>query len=168
MLIRADSTVTKGQGRRQTSNIHAQGVLLNNSFKNCKDVIAVIIPGLQGNKLSLNVVKTQAMMVGSYKNVNKVVVQPALLPVFHVGGTDIDLEGIEGVLTCCQTGTWVPKPQKKKRKRKRKGGSGTFSSFFSFLIAKYNFVIKGCSMSVRKKEGKSSSMHLINLFIGIN
>ena len=46
---------------------------------------------LQGNKLSLNVVKTQAMIVGSMQNVNKMAVQPTLLPVFHVGGTDIDL-----------------------------------------------------------------------------
>ena len=46
---------------------------------------------LQGNKLSLNVVKTQAMIVGSIPKLNKMAVQPALLPVFHVGGTDIDL-----------------------------------------------------------------------------
>ena len=46
---------------------------------------------LHGNKLSLNVDKTQAMIVGSMQNVNKVVVQPTLLPVFHLGGTDIDL-----------------------------------------------------------------------------
>ena len=46
---------------------------------------------LQGNKLSLNVDKTQAMIVGSVQNVNKMVVQPTLLPVFPVGGTDIDL-----------------------------------------------------------------------------
>ena len=46
---------------------------------------------LQGNKLSLNVVKTQATKVGSMQNVNKMAAQPALLPVFHVGGTDIDL-----------------------------------------------------------------------------
>ena len=46
---------------------------------------------LQGNKLSLNVDKTQIMIVGSMQNVNKMVVQPTLLPVFHVGGTDIDL-----------------------------------------------------------------------------
>ena len=46
---------------------------------------------LQGNRLSLNVVKTQAMIVGSMPNVNKIAVQPALIPVFHVGGTDIDL-----------------------------------------------------------------------------
>ena len=46
---------------------------------------------LQANQLSLNVVKTQAMIVGSMPNVNKMAGQPALLPVFHVGGTDIDL-----------------------------------------------------------------------------
>ena len=31
------------------------------------------------------------MIVGSMQNVNKMVVQPTLLPVFHLGGTDIDL-----------------------------------------------------------------------------
>ena len=31
------------------------------------------------------------MIVGSMENVNKMVVQPTLLPVFHVGGTDIDV-----------------------------------------------------------------------------
>ena len=31
------------------------------------------------------------MIVGSMQNVNKMVVQPTLLPVFHEGGTDIDL-----------------------------------------------------------------------------
>ena len=31
------------------------------------------------------------MIVGSMQNVNKMVVQPTMLPVFHVGGTDIDL-----------------------------------------------------------------------------
>ena len=46
---------------------------------------------LQGNKLSLNVVKTQAMIVGSMQNVNEMAVQPTLLPVSHEGGTDIDL-----------------------------------------------------------------------------
>ena len=45
----------------------------------------------QGNKLSLNVIKTQAMIVGSMQNVNKMAVQLTLLPVFHVGGTDFDL-----------------------------------------------------------------------------
>ena len=46
---------------------------------------------LQGNKLSLNVVETKAMIVGSMPNVNKMAVQPASLLVFHKGGTDIDL-----------------------------------------------------------------------------
>ena len=31
------------------------------------------------------------MVVGSMQHVNKMAVQPTLLPVFHVGGTDIDL-----------------------------------------------------------------------------
>ena len=52
--------------------------------------LVVVEKWLQGNKLSLNVDKTQAMIVGSMQNVNKMVVQPTLLPVFHVGGTDID------------------------------------------------------------------------------
>ena len=53
--------------------------------------LVVIEKWLQGNKLSLNVDKTQAMIVGSMQNVNKMVMLPTLLPVFHVGGTDIDL-----------------------------------------------------------------------------
>ena len=76
--------------RRRTSNIQAQVIPLNNSFMNCNDVIVVVAPRAQGNELSLNVVKIQAMIVGTIQNVNKMVVQPALLPVFHVGGTDID------------------------------------------------------------------------------
>ena len=46
---------------------------------------------LQGNKLSFNVDKTQTMIVGSMQNANKMVVQPTLLPVFRVGGTNIDV-----------------------------------------------------------------------------
>ena len=45
---------------------------------------------LQGNKLSLNVVKTQAMIIGSkpkIKNLNN----PSTLPSFRVGGEEIDL-----------------------------------------------------------------------------
>ena len=45
--------------------------------------LVVIKKWLQGNKLSLNIDKTQAMIVGSMQNVNKMVVQPTL---FHVGG----------------------------------------------------------------------------------
>ena len=46
---------------------------------------------LKGTRVSLNVAKTQDMIVGSMQNVNKMTMQPFLLPVFHVGGTDIDL-----------------------------------------------------------------------------
>ena len=53
--------------------------------------LAVIEKWLQGNELSLNIDKTQPVIVGSMQNVNKMVVQPTLLPVFHVGGTDINL-----------------------------------------------------------------------------
>ena len=45
---------------------------------------------LQGNKLSLNVVKTQAIIVRSMQKLSKMVVQPTLLPVFNVGGSDTD------------------------------------------------------------------------------
>ena len=47
-----------------------------------KAELVVIEKWLQGNKLSLNIDKTQAMIVGSIQNVNKMVVQPTLLPVF--------------------------------------------------------------------------------------
>ena len=36
-------------------------------------------------------VKSQAIIVGSVPNVSKIIAEPALLPVFHVGGTDIDV-----------------------------------------------------------------------------
>ena len=45
---------------------------------------------LQGNKLSLNVVKTQAMIIGSQPKIKKLN-NPSTLPPFRVGGEEIDL-----------------------------------------------------------------------------
>ena len=46
---------------------------------------------LQGNKLSLNVVKTQAMIIGSKPKIKKLKNNPSTLPSFKVGGEKIDL-----------------------------------------------------------------------------
>ena len=45
---------------------------------------------LQGNKLSFNVVKTQAMIIGSKPKIKKLN-NPSTLPSFRVGGEEIDL-----------------------------------------------------------------------------
>ena len=46
---------------------------------------------LQGNKLSLNVVKTQAMVIGSQPNLKKIAEKKVDTPSFSIGGSDIDL-----------------------------------------------------------------------------
>ena len=46
---------------------------------------------LQGNKLSLIVVKTQAMIIGSKPKIKKLKNNPSTLPSFKVGGEEIDL-----------------------------------------------------------------------------
>ena len=46
---------------------------------------------LQGNKLSLNVVKSQAMIIGSKPKIKKLKDNPSTLPSFKVGGEEIDL-----------------------------------------------------------------------------
>ena len=46
---------------------------------------------LQGNKLSLNIVKTQAMVIGSRPKLSKLKSDLGTLPSFEIGGLDIDL-----------------------------------------------------------------------------
>ena len=46
---------------------------------------------LQGNKFSLNVVKTQAMIIGSKPKFKKLKNNPSTLSSFRVGGDEIDL-----------------------------------------------------------------------------
>ena len=46
---------------------------------------------LQGNKLSLNVVKIQAMIIGSKPKIKKLKNNPSSLPSFRVGGEEIDV-----------------------------------------------------------------------------
>ena len=46
---------------------------------------------LQGNKLSLNVVKTQAIIIGSKPKIKKLKNNLSALPSFRVGGEEIDL-----------------------------------------------------------------------------
>ena len=84
--------------KKAETNMYADDTMISYSSKTLDELHMVlnaelvnIEKWLQCNKLSLNVVKTQAMVVGSMQNVNKMAVQPTLSPVFHVGGTDIDL-----------------------------------------------------------------------------
>ena len=84
--------------KKAETNMNADDTMISYSSKTLDELHMVlnaqpvdIEKWLQGNKLSLNVVNTQAMKVGYKQNVNKMAVQPTLLPVFHVGGTDIDL-----------------------------------------------------------------------------
>ena len=46
---------------------------------------------LQGNKLSLNVVKTQAMVIGSQQNLKKIADEKVDTPSFSIGESDIDI-----------------------------------------------------------------------------
>ena len=84
--------------KKAETNMYADDTMISYSFKTLDELHRVlnaelvdIDKWLPGNKLSLNVVKTQAMIVGSMPNVNKMAMQPVFLLVFHVGGTDIDL-----------------------------------------------------------------------------
>ena len=84
--------------KKAKTTMYADDIMISYSSKTLDELHRVlnaelvnIEKWLQANQLFLNVVKTQAMIVGSMPNVNKMAVQPALLPVFHVGGTDIDL-----------------------------------------------------------------------------
>ena len=48
---------------------------------------------LQGNKLSLNVLKTQAMVVGSRPNLEKISTKLVEPPSFSIGGSDVEMVG---------------------------------------------------------------------------
>ena len=48
---------------------------------------------LQGNKLSLNVLKTQAMVIGSRPNLKKISTMLVEPPSFSIGGSDVELVG---------------------------------------------------------------------------
>ena len=48
---------------------------------------------LQGNKLSLNVLKTQAMVIGSRPNLKKISTKLVEPPSFTIGGSDVDMVG---------------------------------------------------------------------------
>ena len=84
--------------KKSETNMYADDTMIPYSSKTLDELhmvlnaeLVVIEKWLQGNELSLNIDKTQPMIVGSMQNVNKMVVQPTLLPMFHVGGTDIHL-----------------------------------------------------------------------------
>ena len=53
--------------------------------------LQIIERWLQGNKLSLNVVKTQDMIIGSKPEIKKLKNVISTLPSFRVGGEEIDL-----------------------------------------------------------------------------
>ena len=48
---------------------------------------------LQGNKLSLNILKTQAMVIGSRPNLKKISTKLVEPPSFSIGGSDVELVG---------------------------------------------------------------------------
>ena len=48
---------------------------------------------LQGNKLSLNVLKTQAMVIGSRPNLKKISTKLVEPPSFTIGGSDVEMVG---------------------------------------------------------------------------
>ena len=84
--------------KKAQTNMYADYTMISYSSKTLDELHMVlnaelvdIEKWLQGNKLSLNVKTQQALIVGSMRNVNKTSKQPALLRVFHVDGTDIDL-----------------------------------------------------------------------------
>ena len=84
--------------KKAETNMYADDTMISYSSKTLDELHMVlnaelvdIEKWLQGNKLSLNFVKTRAMIVGSTQGVSEVAVQPSLLPVFHVGGTVIDI-----------------------------------------------------------------------------
>ena len=83
--------------KKAETNMYADDTMISYASKTLDELHMVlnaelvdIEKWLQDNKLSLNVVKPQAMIVGPMQNVNKMAVQPTLLPALHVGGTDID------------------------------------------------------------------------------
>ena len=48
---------------------------------------------LQGNRLSLNVLKTQAMAIGSRPNLKKISTKLVEPPSFTIGGSDVEMVG---------------------------------------------------------------------------
>ena len=46
---------------------------------------------LQGNKLSLNVLKTQAMVIGSRPNLKKISTKLVEPPSFSIGGSEVEM-----------------------------------------------------------------------------
>ena len=68
------------------------------SSKNIEDIksvldeeLAMLNEWLQSNKLSLNVVKTQSMVVGSRPNLKKIDDQAIVTPRFCIGGSQIEI-----------------------------------------------------------------------------
>ena len=78
--------------------MYADDTTISYSSDNMEDLIVVVkselsrLNGwLQGNKLSLNVVKTQAMIMGSKQKLNGMKQSYSAIPRFHLETEDIDI-----------------------------------------------------------------------------
>ena len=78
--------------------MYADDTSISHASKNVGEVYSVINwdldclnKWLQGNKLSLNVVKTQAIVIGSQPNLKKIAEEKIDTPSFSIGESAIDL-----------------------------------------------------------------------------
>ena len=84
--------------KRAKATMYADDTAISFSSDNIEEIDAVVNAELaclekwlQGNKLSLNVVKTQAMIIGSSQKLRKIDTPMVPIPHFQVNGKDIDL-----------------------------------------------------------------------------
>ena len=78
--------------------MYADDTVISFSSNNIEEIDAVVDAELaclekwlQGNRLSLNVVKTQAMIIGSSQKLRNIDTPIVPIPHFQVNGNDIDL-----------------------------------------------------------------------------
>ena len=78
--------------------MYADDTTISYSSENMEDLVVVVKSALsrlsrwlQGNKLSLNVVKTQAMVIGSKQKLSHMKHSYSVIPRFHLGTENIDL-----------------------------------------------------------------------------
>ena len=84
--------------KRAKAKKYADDTAISFSSDNIEEIDAVLNAGLAclekwlpGNKLSLNVVKSQAMIIGSSQKLRKIDTLMVLIPHFQVNGNDINL-----------------------------------------------------------------------------
>ena len=84
--------------KRAKATMYANDTAISFSADNVEEIDAVVNAELaclekwlHGNKLSLNVVKTQAMITGSSQKLRKIDTPMVPIPQFQVNGNDIDL-----------------------------------------------------------------------------